>query len=172
MIEVLRLGHRIRRDPRVSTHVALTARALGASKVYYSGEKDLGLEESINKVTKSFGGKFKIEYVKNPLKLIKNKKIVHLTVYGSSIDKKIKEIRKFKDILVVIGGSKVPGEYYKLSTWNISVTNQPHSEISSLAIFLDRYFKGKKLDIKFNGAKIVINPNERGKTVNRKTFKS
>ena len=50
MIEVLRLTHRIRRDPRLSTHVALTARAFGAAKVYYSGEHDGSLENSINHV--------------------------------------------------------------------------------------------------------------------------
>ena len=44
IIEVLRLSHRIRRDVRLSTHVALTARAFGASKIYYSGQHDSSLE--------------------------------------------------------------------------------------------------------------------------------
>ena len=33
-IEVLRIGQRVVRDDRVTTHVALVARALGASKIY------------------------------------------------------------------------------------------------------------------------------------------
>ena len=33
-IEVLRIGQRILRDDRVTTHVALVARAFGASKIY------------------------------------------------------------------------------------------------------------------------------------------
>jgi len=38
MIEILRLGHRKKRDARLSTHVALVSRAFGASKIYYSGQ--------------------------------------------------------------------------------------------------------------------------------------
>ena len=33
-IEVLRIGQRVVRDDRVTTHVALVARAFGASKIY------------------------------------------------------------------------------------------------------------------------------------------
>ena len=35
-IEVLRIGQRVIRDDRVTTHVALVARAFGASKIYLS----------------------------------------------------------------------------------------------------------------------------------------
>ena len=85
-IEILRLSHRIRRDPRLSTHVALTARAFLANRLYYSGDKDSSLEATVNKVTEQFGGGFKIEYVKDPIPLIKEKKkenylVTHLTVY-------------------------------------------------------------------------------------------
>ena len=34
-ISVLRLGHRLVRDDRVSTHVGLVARAFGASEIFY-----------------------------------------------------------------------------------------------------------------------------------------
>ena len=54
MIEVLRLSHRIGRDPRLSTHVILTARAFGASKTYYSGQKDSNLEESVKRICGNF----------------------------------------------------------------------------------------------------------------------
>ena len=33
MIIVLRIGHRIGRDKRITTHVALVARAFGANKI-------------------------------------------------------------------------------------------------------------------------------------------
>ncbi|HDN90942.1 MAG TPA: tRNA (cytidine(56)-2'-O)-methyltransferase, partial [Candidatus Aenigmarchaeota archaeon] len=39
-IVVVRLSHRKKRDQRVSTHVALVARAFGAEGIFYSGEKD------------------------------------------------------------------------------------------------------------------------------------
>src|SRR3989344_1068506 len=151
MIEVLRLDHRIHRDPRISTHIALISRAFGASKLYYSGDKDSDMEDTINKVTSEFGGPFEIEHVKDYFKLIKEKKkIVHLTVYGLPVQNEIKKIQKFSDLLVIVGGSKVPPEVYNLSDFNISVTSQPHSELAALAIFLDKYFDSKELEKKFD----------------------
>ncbi|MBI0582046.1 MAG: tRNA (cytidine(56)-2'-O)-methyltransferase, partial [Methanomassiliicoccales archaeon] len=52
-ITVLRLGHRPERDKRITTHVALTARAFGARRIIVS-TKDPVLEESINDVVKRF----------------------------------------------------------------------------------------------------------------------
>ena len=168
MIEVLRLDHRIHRDPRISTHIALISRAFGASKLYYSGDKDSDMEETVNKVAKEFGGPFEIEHVKDYFKLIKEKKkIVHLTVYGLPVQNEIKKIQKFSDLLVIVGGSKVPPEVYNLSDFNISVTQQPHSELAALAIFLDKYFDSKELEKKFDNSKSVIMPQEKGKLVKK-----
>ncbi len=160
-IEILRLNHRIARDKRVSTHVALTARAFHASKLYYTGQQDREMEESINKVTKRFGGNFEIIYTDNDKKLIESKKkenyiIVHLTVYGLPIQDKIKNIRKLKNVLVIIGGKKVEPQIYNLSDINMSIGNQPHSEVSSLAIFLHEYFEGKELISEFKNYKVKI----------------
>jgi tRNA (cytidine56-2'-O)-methyltransferase len=47
----------------------------------------------------------------------------------------------------------------------VAVGNQPHSECSSLAIFLDRYFEGEELAKSFQKAKIEIVPKERGKLI-------
>jgi len=167
MINVLRLNHRIERDKRLTTHVALAARAFGADKIYYSGQRDKKFEESIKKVVEDFGGSFEVEFLGEPLKLIKNLKengfkVVHLTVYGAELKGKIDEIRN-KDILAIVGGEKVEPVFYKLADYNISVTNQPHSEVSALAVFLYEYFKGRK--VRFGGAKKVVIPSERGKVV-------
>ena len=94
IIEILRLNHRIARDKRITTHVGLTSRSLGASAMYYSGDKDSEMENSINKITEKFGGPFIIEHVKNEISLIKEKKkqgyiISHLTMYGISFEKYI-----------------------------------------------------------------------------------
>ncbi|MAG45669.1 MAG: tRNA (cytidine(56)-2'-O)-methyltransferase [Nanoarchaeota archaeon] len=165
-IEILRLSHRIQRDPRLSTHVALTARAFLASKLYYSGDKDSSLENSLNKVTKQFGGNFKIEYVKDPTKLIKEKKdytIVHLTVYGETLPSTLTKLKKSKNLLIIVGGEKVPPEIFQLSDYNVSITSQPISEVSALAIFLHELHKGKELTKKFPKAKIQILPSKKGK---------
>src|SRR3989338_5144217 len=103
MLEVLRLSHRIARDKRISTHLALTARAFLADKMYYSGEKDSSLESSIEKINTKFGSAFFIAYVKEPVKLIKEKKsqgykIINLTMYGLPLKTEIAEVKKFKNI--------------------------------------------------------------------------
>jgi len=170
MVEILRLSHRIKRDKRLSSHVALASRTFGANKIYYSGQHDSSLEESINKIVDRWGGPFSIEYVKKPLTLIKHKKknnffIVHLTCYGLELKKEIPKIRKKKNILVIVGSEKVPPEIYEISNLNLSISNQPHSEVSALAIFLHEYFQGKELKKQFRNAKLKIIPKEKGKSV-------
>lgn len=165
MIEILRIGHRIFRDKRITTHVALVARAFGAKKIYID-QKDTNLEKNINNICKSFGGEFQIITGINKKNIIKNWDgiIVHLTMYGQNLKNGIKKIDKKKNLLIIIGAEKVPPEIYKIADYNISIGNQPHSEVAALAIFLDRYTNGKWIDKKFNG-KIEIQPNNRGKKV-------
>lgn len=169
MIIVLRLNHRIARDKRLSTHVALTARAFLADKLYYSGQHDLNFEESINKVTEKFGSNFSINYLENPIKFIQENKqkftIIHLTCYGLNIKDKIDEIRKNKNLIIIVGGEKVEPIFYKLAKYNISVTQQPISEVSALAVFLHLLNKGKELKNEFKNAKLKIIPMESGKKV-------
>ncbi|HDD72506.1 MAG TPA: tRNA (cytidine(56)-2'-O)-methyltransferase [Candidatus Aenigmarchaeota archaeon] len=166
-VHVLRLGHRSFRDKRISTHCGLVARALGAERMFYSGEKDKNLENSVNGVSVQWGGDFRMEYTENWIETMRNfkGKSVHLTMYGIPIQKRIKEIRRERNILVVIGGEKVPPEVYQISDWNIAVTNQPHSEVAALAIFLHEYFQGKELERIFKNPKRRIIPQERGKRV-------
>jgi tRNA (cytidine56-2'-O)-methyltransferase len=172
MIVILRLGHRLGRDDRISTHCGLVARALGADSIIYSGDHDHKMIEGIQEVSGRFGGKFDVCY--NPswrhaITDFKKRKftVVHLTVYGMPLQKRIKKIRKNRKLLVVIGGEKVPGEVYQLADYNIAVTNQPHSEVAALAIFLYEYL-GRNLEQKFSRAKLRIMPQERGKKVIQK----
>lgn len=165
-ITVLRLGHRHFRDQRLTSHVFLTARAFGATKVIYSGKKDKKLEDSINDITKRWGGPFSVKYEKNWKKVIRNFKgvKVHLTVYGLPIQNQVSKIREIKkDLLVIVGGEKVPAEVYTFSDYNISIGNQPHSEVAALAVFLHEYFKGKELEKKFKKSKLRVIPQEKGK---------
>ncbi len=167
-ITVLRLGHRIVRDKRITTHVCLVARALGADKIILSGQKDQNILDSINRVNINWGGSFKIEYKKRWKDTINEYKkkgfcLIHLTMYGEKIQDKINKIQKNDNLLVIVGGEKVPIEVYKESDYNIGITNQPHSEVAALAIFLDKYFNSKELDLEFKGAKLKIKPNKLGK---------
>ena len=53
---ILRLGYRLGRDPRITTHLALVARALGAKRFLFSGDADERLTENISSVNQRFGG--------------------------------------------------------------------------------------------------------------------
>ena len=165
MITILIIGHRISRDKRITTHVALVARAFGANNILID-TLDKKIEENIRSTIKRFGGDFTIETGVKPKKIIKNWAgvIVHLTMYGDKLDETVKKIDKKQDILVVVGAEKVPRYYYEAADYNISVGNQPHSEVAALALFLDRYKKGKWVKKSFNG-KIKILPCNTGKKV-------
>lgn len=165
MITVLRIGHRISRDKRITTHVALVARAFGANKIIID-TKDKKIEETIRSTCNRFGGYFVIETGVDIKKIIKewNGIVVHLTMYGEELDKSLKKINKSKDLLVIVGAEKVRPLVYEKADFNISIGNQPHSEVAALAIFLDRFTKGLWQKKKFNG-KIEILPNDKGKKV-------
>ena len=165
MIVVLRLGHRPNRDQRVTTHVALTARALGEDAVWVSTE-DRALEKTVESVVRRFGGRFTIRTGVDWRKAIRAWKgeVVHLTMYGESLSKALPTIKTTKNLMIIVGAEKVPREVYDLATRNVSVGSQPHSEVAALAIFLDRYYGGKTLERGFGG-RLRIVPNPRGKTV-------
>ena len=69
-VNVLRLDHRLKRDTRITTHVCLTARAFGASKIYLAGEKDNKLMDNVRDTAKRFGGNFEIEYTDSYMGII------------------------------------------------------------------------------------------------------
>ena len=60
-IVVLRWGHRPQRDVRLTTHVALTARALCASGFILADVEDAHIQETVDKITKAWGGNFQFE---------------------------------------------------------------------------------------------------------------
>lgn len=177
MIIVLRYGHRKNRDKRITTHVGLVARAFGADGIIISGEKDEKVIESIKDVVARWGGKFSIKYERNWRKVVREWKerglVVHLTMYGININDVIEEIKekaKGKDVLIFVGAEKVPSEVYDLADFNVAIGNQPHSEVSALAVFLDRFFCGKELEREFRDAKIRVVPQAKGKKVVEKNL--
>jgi tRNA (cytidine56-2'-O)-methyltransferase len=79
--------------------------------------------------------------------------------------KEIKDSRK--DVLIIVGSQKVPGEFFskEVSDFNVAIGNQPHSECASLAVFLDRFFEGREMTTSLENAKVKIIPQRRGKKV-------
>lgn len=170
-VVVLRLGHRPGRDERVSTHVALVARAFGADGIIFANYGAKKVKRSLEEVSEDWGGSFFVEGDESWQEKVKDwksegGKVAHLTMYGQPVGEEAPEIRE-EDLLVVVGAEKVPGDVYKLADFNIAVGDQPHSEISALAVFLDRLFKGQELKREFPGAKRRIVPSDSGKKVEK-----
>ncbi|MFY9799662.1 MAG: tRNA (cytidine(56)-2'-O)-methyltransferase [Methanoregula sp.] len=164
---ILRIGHRPERDQRVTTHVGLTARALGAKGMYLAAS-DKGVVESIDDVVSRWGGDFFCQDNVKWRSSIRDWKaqggtVVHLTMYGLNLPDVIDHIKTCEKVLVIVGAEKVPGEIFGLADFNVAVTGQPHSEISSLALFLDHYFSGLELRNEFSGARMRIIPSKAGK---------
>ncbi len=138
-IFILRIGHRVFRDSRVTTHVCLTARALGAEGVIIADQEDKVVESTIRDVTNRFGGPFEVQSA---------------------------EIQDADaDLLVIVGSEKMPGEIFRIADWNISVTNQPMSEVAALAIFLDWFRQHSEFDREFSKAQVQIVPSKSGKEI-------
>lgn len=176
MITVLRLGHRKKRDPRISTHVGLVARAFGADRIIYAGEEDPELVKRLNRISQKWGGTFRASYTKDWEKTIGGLKrrgnyVVHLTMYGADLKLELadlqKQYRRKKGMVIVVGAEKVPAEMYELADVNVSVTQQPHSEVAALAVFLRDLFGGKERVGRFLGAELKIVPQRKGKRVLR-----
>ncbi len=173
-VTVLRWGHRFR-DQRVTTHVAMVARAFGASSFVLADVRDEEVKDVIQKISANWGGKFDF-VMEIPWRQVvkewrrKGRSVVHLTAYGENIEDsdvmaRIKAARK--DLLVIVGSQKVPRAFFssQVADYNVAVGNQPHSEISALAVFMDRLYDGKGLGTEFDDAKLRIVPQKHGKRV-------
>ncbi len=173
-IEVLRLGHRLGRDPRITTHLALVSRAMGASNFVLAGDEDEKLFSNIHSVNERFGHGLSCRYEKSPMRMLREIAnsdeeskpiIIHLTMYGEPFKEVIPNIPKDKPVVVVVGGAKVPGELFKVSDFNIAVGNQPHSEVAALALFLDSWTDGEGFNREYSEPQLVISPSKSGKDV-------
>ena len=164
MITVLRIGHRPARDKRVTTHVALTARAFGAQRVLVDA-RDPPLEKTVRSLVRRFGGTFQIETGVAWRRVLKEfaGTRVHLTMYGLQLDDILPKIPR-DDLLIVVGAEKMPAEVYRLADLNVAVGNQPHSEVAALAVFLDRLLAGEGIRREFDG-RLRIRPSARAKDV-------
>src|SRR5689334_21604230 len=170
-VVILRIGHRVFRDSRVTTHVCLTARALGADGVIIADQEDKVVESTIRDVTDRFGGPFEVQSGTPWKKAVRDwramgGRIVHLTAYGLPLPKLLPEIQGVQEEhLVIVGSEKMPGEIFKLADWNVSVTNQPMSEVAVLAVFLDWFTQHREFGHEFSKARVHIVPSRSGKEI-------
>jgi len=168
-VAVLRLGHRPGRDDRMTTHVALTARAIGASRILLPGNASDAVATA-RSVTDRFGGPFVVEQDDSWRARLREWEgvVVHLTMYGEpvqTVEAAVRAAGRTTPVLVVVGAEKVPFDVYEHADWNVAVTNQPHSEVAGLAVFLDRLFEGRELDREWTDADQTVIPKATGKKV-------
>jgi tRNA (cytidine56-2'-O)-methyltransferase len=171
-IVVLRMGHRPQRDKRVTTHVALVARAFGAEGIILADVKDSGVERSVQKVVELWGGPFFIRSGEPWRRVIEDWHssgglVIHLTMYGLPVDDVMPNIEG-RDLLLVVGAEKMPSELFNLADFNTAVGHQPHSEVAALAVLLDKIFKGSETKKEFKKWKLKIIPKNKGKKVEKK----
>ena len=167
-VSVLRLGHRRERDKRITSHLGLTARAFGADEVILAGEEDESALETWRSVSERFGGDFECRYETNPLSFLrrfakdagdgKPGEIVHLTMYGESWRESLGVIERNRPMVIVVGGTKVPGVVFRLAKYNISIGNQPHSEVAALGVFLESLIGQIDESKHFHGGDIQVIP--------------
>lgn len=169
MLTVLRIGHRAGRDKRMTTHCALTSRALGADKMIYTGDHDNDMEENVERVNSNWGGDFNIEHKNSWKSFLKenNSTIIYLSMYGIPYQEEVNEIKDSeKDKIIVIGGKKVPGNIYDYIDIQLAVTNQPHSEVAALAVFLENLQDIEQIG--HDNAKLEVIPRRKGKEIKEK----
>ena len=167
-VSVLRLGHRRERDKRITSHLGLTARAFGANEVILAGEEDESALDTWRSVSDRFGGDFECRYEPKPMALLRRFSqdagdghpgiIVHLTMYGESWRESLNSIERGRPMVIVVGGTKVSGEVFRLANHNISIGNQPHSEVAALRVFLESFIGRLDESKHFQGGEIQVVP--------------
>ncbi|MGA9840424.1 MAG: tRNA (cytidine(56)-2'-O)-methyltransferase [Thermoplasmata archaeon] len=164
-VSVLRVGHRVGRDPRLTTHLALAARALGADRMYLE-PPDPDLAARVAALAKGWGGSFEVVGVRDWKQQVRSYAgiVVHLTMYGQPLERVLPRILRSPRVLLAVGGAKVPPDLYRLSTLNVAVGHQPHSEVAAVAVVLDRLL-GVPGPGRWPGAERAVVPRVRGKKV-------
>jgi len=167
-VELLRVGHRAGRDPRLTTHLALAARAFGAARMYLH-PPDRDLAARLDAVAVRWGGSFRVVPTDDWKRLVRDYPgaVVHLTMYGEPLAAVLPRMRRERRLLLVAGGAKVPSELYRLARWNVGVGHQPHSEVAAVAVTLAELF-GVPGARPFPRARQRVVPQTRGKRVDQR----
>jgi tRNA (cytidine56-2'-O)-methyltransferase len=124
----------------------------------------------VEDISARFGGPFEVELSDGWRPLIRDWPgvVVHLTMYGERVQDVEGEVRaahELAPVLIAVGSQKVPFDVYDAADYNVGVTNQPHSEVAGLAVFLDRLFEGRELEREWEGGEKRVVPMETGKRV-------
>ncbi|MGC8586010.1 MAG: hypothetical protein ACP5K5_00475 [Candidatus Micrarchaeia archaeon] len=156
MISVLLVG---KCDYTCKANLVQTARAFGASELAFVGEEDKKLKRYVSELNATWGGAFSVVFIKDYMAFIKSKasyKKVYLTRYGTQISKSIYMLRTYKNLLVILTMKEANKAIMRASDFHVSITTQPHSSASALAVFLHMFYEGRELAMHFENAKVKI----------------
>ncbi|MGC8496118.1 MAG: hypothetical protein ACP5MX_02845 [Candidatus Micrarchaeia archaeon] len=160
MISVLVVG---KCSYECSVNLAQTARAFGASEIIFVSKPDPRLKRNISLLNSKWGGSFSVGFARDYAEVVKAKqsyKIIYLTRFGTPISKTIYAIKTYKNLLVVITTKEALAEILKIADFEVSLTTQPHSGSSALAVLLHMFYEGRELAMHFENAKYKIVPGD------------
>ncbi|MGI0133562.1 MAG: tRNA (cytidine(56)-2'-O)-methyltransferase [Candidatus Micrarchaeaceae archaeon] len=164
-ITVLSIGER---DRRIRINLCLTARAFGADKAIFIGKKDASIARHMSAVNEKWGGDFKVEFAPNVAGVIKpltKYKKVYLTMYGMPLRQVAYTLKTYKNILLIITQKEHDTALSGMADYSVSITTQPHAQVTSVAVFLHEFFSGRELAVQFPNAKYKVVPDQKGMIV-------
>ncbi len=152
--------------------LAMVSRAFGASNITFCpGEKDgKRLIKYCQAMSRRWGGNFGVSYTDDWKRFIaerKNYLKIYLTRYGMSMTKLGYQVRTYKNVLAIVSFTESIKPLYDAADFNMSITTQPHSCSSSVAVFLHEFYSGRELSMHFENAKYKINPGDHGVRVKK-----
>jgi len=132
----------------------------------YLHPPDPALAERIAAVGRRWGGEFAVVPVDDWKRLVRTfpGAVVHLTMYGLPLERCLGRLARYRQLLLVVGGAKVPAQLYREATYNVAVGHQPHSEVAAVAVTLERLL-GVPRPVRAGEAAQRIVPTARGKRV-------
>jgi tRNA (cytidine56-2'-O)-methyltransferase len=127
---------------------------------------DAPLTARLDAVSRAWGGAFEVVPTPDWRRAVRafDGSVVHLTMYGLPLERVLPRLRRARHLLVVVGGAKVPPELYRLSSVNVAVGHEPHSEVAAVAVLLERLL-GVPGPVGAGAAPRRVLPRARGKRV-------
>lgn len=167
MLKVLSIG----KEPYQSnSELCLVARAFGAAGVTFSSRKDQRLIKYMQQTNNKWGGSFAVDFESNYMKMLGQEssyKKVYLTRYGVPLQDIIGTLRTYKNLLLIVTEKETFDPAYARSDFNVSITDQPHSSTSAIAVFLHEFYSGRELAMHFENARYKVVPSEQGAHVEK-----
>ncbi len=139
--------------------IGLASRAFGASSVIFTSRSKPKLVRYFRAISSKWGGKFDVRYEKDWERVISEKRgyeKIYLTKSGAPIAKMMYRVRTYKNILLIATLSENLKKLDERVDYKVSVTTQPHSSVSAIAVFLHVFYSGRELAIRFNNARYKV----------------